>query len=260
MPVTPSDALDGVTDSAAGRQRIIDARERPFCTRPIAGAPLRGPCGHQRARAGAQRGAPHPPDRRRDAGAELRRHDRAAVRRRALGGSHARDPARARQPGSTHQGAGQPEARHGERAERLPARGARRVRRADGRAHLLYRSLPGRRRASGCNAATPSGSAGRRFPVPSGAVSRTVAAALASWLGRGGSRKWSEDGDATRSASSTPACSVGCGGASACCRPAAGTSAGRSTRTPRWPRASCERAHAWSACPRWPVTTCRGTR
>jgi succinoglycan biosynthesis protein ExoA len=34
---------------------------------------------------------------------------------------------------------------------------------------------------------------GPAVPRPSGAVSRAVALALASWLGRGGSRKWSED-------------------------------------------------------------------
>ena len=39
---------------------------------------------------------------------------------------------------------------------------------------------------------------GPAIPRPAGAVSRTVALALASWLGRGGSRKWDEDAaDAT---------------------------------------------------------------
>ncbi len=36
---------------------------------------------------------------------------------------------------------------------------------------------------------------GPAIPRPIGPVSRAVAAALASWLGRGGSRKWSADGD-----------------------------------------------------------------
>jgi succinoglycan biosynthesis protein ExoA len=38
---------------------------------------------------------------------------------------------------------------------------------------------------------------GPAVPRPTGAVSRAVAIALESWLGRGGSRKWSDDGDAT---------------------------------------------------------------
>ena len=85
-----------------------------------------------------------------------------------------------------------PRRRHGERAERVPARGARRVRRADGRAHLLLRSLPRGRRRAAARGDTEWVS-GPAVPRPAGLVSRAVALALGSWLGRGGSRKWDED-------------------------------------------------------------------
>ncbi|HXW57940.1 MAG TPA: glycosyltransferase [Solirubrobacteraceae bacterium] len=39
---------------------------------------------------------------------------------------------------------------------------------------------------------------GPAIPRPAGAVSRAVALALSSWLGRGGSRKWDEDADGAR--------------------------------------------------------------
>ena len=133
-----------------------------------------------------------------------------------------------------------PRAADRQRAERLPARGARRVRRADGRAHLLRASAISRPASSACAAATPIGSAAPRSRARSGRSRGAVALALASWLGRGGSRKWSEDLARRRGARARhAACSAASGGASACSRRAAGTSAGRSTRTPRWPRASC---------------------
>ncbi len=101
---------------------------------------------------------------------------------------------------------------------------------------------------------------GPAVPRPTGAVSRAVARALSSWLGRGGSRKWASTARLLRSASWTPGCSGACGAARWCSRLGAGTSAGRSIRTQRWRRASLRAARAWFACRRWPATTCCATR
>ncbi len=204
-----------------------------------------------RARSGAQRGALHRSGGRRDATTALRRGAGVHLRRRRVDRPDPRAPA-------AH-GRADPRIRVFDNPSRTVSSGLNVcLSHARGRwavrmdAHTIY---PDDYVALGVNRLIEGGTrwvSGPQIPTGHGPVSRAVALALGDSLGRGGSRKWGMDGERDGAEFELDTgVFAGVWERATLCNTAAGTSAGRATRTRRWRRASWPTASASSACPRW---------